>query len=48
VTEQNLNGAEIGTRFQHMGGTRVPQDVLVMLMIRIPRRFAIAITRITE
>jgi hypothetical protein len=48
VTEQNLNGSEIRAGFQHVRGEAVAQDILVLLMIRIPRKSATGITRSME
>jgi hypothetical protein len=45
VTEQHLDSAKIGACFVQMRGEAMAQGVLVLLMICIPRRSAIAITR---
>jgi hypothetical protein len=44
MTEQNLNGAEIGAGFVEMRGKAVTQGIVVLLMICTLRRFAIVTT----
>jgi hypothetical protein len=48
MTQQKLNRAEIRASFEQVCGVRVSQGVLVLLMICIPRKSAIAITRAME
>jgi hypothetical protein len=45
MPEQCLQRRQIGTAFQQMRRKTMTEGVLVLLMICIPRRFAIAITR---
>ena len=48
VSQQQLDGSEIGTGFQQVCGKAVPQGVIMMLTILFPLESAIAITRATE
>ena len=48
VAHQYLNGSQIRSLFEHVRGKAVPQGVLVLLMICIPLKSAIAITRAME
>jgi hypothetical protein len=48
VTEQDLDGAQIGSGFEQMRGEGVSQGVIMMLTILFPLESAIAITRATE
>ena len=43
VSEQDLNGAQVGSGVQQMGGATVPQGIVVLLMICIQRRSVIVI-----
>ena len=48
MTEQQLDGAQVGSRFQQVGSEAVTQGVLIMLMISFPPRSVIAIIRATD
>jgi len=48
MTQQKLNRAEIRPGFQQVRGISMPQGVFVLLMVCIPARSAIAITRAME
>ena len=39
VTEQQLNGAQVGAGFEQMGRVRVPQRILTLLMNLLPPSF---------
>jgi hypothetical protein len=43
VSEQDLDGTQIGSGVQQMGGATVPQGIVVLLMICIQRRSVIVI-----
>jgi hypothetical protein len=48
VTKQHLNRANVRARFEQMSRVAVAQGVFVLLMVCIPARSAIAITRAME
>ena len=48
VAEQHLDGAQVGACFEHVRSETVSQGILVLLMICIPLKSAIAITRAME
>jgi hypothetical protein len=48
MSEQHLNGAEVGTGVEQVSGAGMAKDVLILLMICTPRRSAIVITRTME
>jgi hypothetical protein len=48
VAQQYLNGSKVSTGFQQMRSITVAQGLPVLLMICIPRKSAIAITRAME
>jgi hypothetical protein len=48
VSEQNLDRRQIGAIRKQVSSEAVPQGILVLLMICIPRKSAIAITRAME
>jgi hypothetical protein len=48
VTKQHLNRANVRTRLKQMSRVAVAQGVFVLLMVCIPARSAIAITRAME
>ena len=48
LSEQDLNAAQIRTRFQQVRGAAMSQGVIVVLIISFPLRSAIVITRATQ
>jgi hypothetical protein len=44
VTQQDLNDYEVGTVIEQMRGKRMPQGLLILLMICTQQRFAIGVT----
>jgi len=47
MSEQNLDGWQVGAVLQQVSGEAVPQGVIMVLTISFPLRSAIAITRAT-
>ncbi len=48
VSEQQLDGAQVGACFQQMRGPAVAKGIAVLLMICIPQKSAIRCIRSTE
>ena len=47
VSQKNLDGAQIGPGFQHVGSQAMSQGLLVLLMICTQQRFVIGSIRST-